>query len=86
MRARTERKAGRPLFETIEYRKVLPVMGGLSGADISEILGRALESKVHQVAEGGEGTPVTAEDLLAAIDGYKGVRGVVEKIRYGQYL
>jgi len=29
---------------------------------------------------------VTTEDLLDAIDGYKGVRGVVEKIRYGQYL
>jgi len=30
--------------------------------------------------------PVSTEDLLDAIDSYKGVRGVVEKIRYGQYL
>ena len=29
---------------------------------------------------------VTSADLLEAIEGYKRVRGVVEKIRYGQYL
>jgi hypothetical protein len=29
---------------------------------------------------------VTTEDLLDALDSYKSVRGVVEKIRYGQYL
>ena len=84
--SRTERKAGRQLFEPVDYRKVLPVMGGMSGADISEILRRALESKVHRAAEGGEASLVTTEDLLGTIDGYKRVRGVVEKIRYGQYL
>ena len=86
IRIRTEKNAGRKLFEPIDYRKVLPVMGGMSGADISVILRRALESKVHAPAAGGAATPVTTEDLLDAIDGYKGVRGVVEKIRYGQYL
>jgi len=29
---------------------------------------------------------VTTDDLLVSIDAYKRVRGVVEKIRYGQYL
>jgi hypothetical protein len=29
---------------------------------------------------------VTTDDLLLAIETYKRVRGVVEKIRYGQYL
>jgi SpoVK/Ycf46/Vps4 family AAA+-type ATPase len=58
----------------------------MTGADISEILRRALESKVHRVAEGGAASLVTTSDLLEAIDGYKRVRGVVEKIRYGQYL
>ncbi|HXH82252.1 MAG TPA: ATP-binding protein [Candidatus Tectomicrobia bacterium] len=86
IKARTERDAGRTLFETIDYRKVLPVMGGMSGADISEILRRALETKVHQGAEGQPVGPVSTEDLLDAIDAYKRVRGVVEKIRYGQYL
>ena len=86
IRARTERNAGRKVFGTIDYHKVLPVMGGMSGADISVIVTRALEAKVHAAAEGRTASPVTTEDLLDAIDGYKGVRGVVEKIRYGQYL
>jgi ATP-dependent 26S proteasome regulatory subunit len=86
VRIRTEKNAGRPLFEPIEYRKVLPVMGGMSGADISVIVKRALEAKVHAAAAGAPATLVTTENLLEAVDGYKGVRVVVEKIRYGQYL
>jgi ATP-dependent 26S proteasome regulatory subunit len=86
IRTRTEKRAGRTLFESVDYRRVLPVMGGMSGADISEIIRRALETKVHRVAQGTEEKPVTTEDLLDAIDAYKRVRGVVEKIRYGQYL
>jgi hypothetical protein len=38
------------------------------------------------VATGTEATAVTTDDLLVTIDAYKRVRGVVEKIRYGQYL
>jgi ATP-dependent 26S proteasome regulatory subunit len=86
LKTRAERAAGRPLFDPIDDRKVLPVMGGMSGADISEIIQRALEAKVHRMAEGAEPGPVTTEDLLVSIDAYKRVRGVVEKIRYGQYL
>jgi len=86
IKARMERNAGRPLFEPIDYRKVLPVMGGMSGADISEIFRRALEAKVHHSGEGAEPGPVSTDDLLLSIDAYKRVRGVVEKIRYGQYL
>ena len=86
VKARTERNAERPLFEPIDYRKVLPVMGGMSGADISEIIRRALEAKVHHSGDGTEPGPVTTDDLLVSIDAYKRVRGVVEKIRYGQYL
>ena len=86
IRARTEHKAGHSLFATIDYRKILPLMGGMSGADLSVILRRALASKVHAVAEGATATPVTTDDLVVAIDDYRRVRGVVEKIRYGQYL
>lgn len=86
IRARTERNAGHPLFEPIDARKILPLMGGMSGADISVILRRALGSKVHAAAEGGTPSRVTTGDLIVAIDDYKRVRGVVEKIRYGQYL
>jgi transitional endoplasmic reticulum ATPase len=84
--SRTERDAGRKLFEPLDYRKLLPLMGGMSGADITEIIRRALEVKVRQVAEGGTANDVTTDDLLDAIDRYKRVRSVVEKIRYGQYL
>jgi proteasome regulatory subunit len=87
IRRRTEGNAGRALFQTIDYDKILPVMGGMSGADISVIVRRALEVKVRHAAErAGEVSSVTTGELLEAIDSYKGVRGVVEKIRYGQYL
>jgi len=86
MRARTEKNAGRSLFETLDYRSVLPMMGGMSGADIKEILRRALEAKVRQTVRDGSAPLVTTTDLLEAMEGYKRVRGVVEKIRYGQYL
>jgi ATP-dependent 26S proteasome regulatory subunit len=86
MRARTERSAGRALFVPLDYRKILPAMGGMSGADISEIFRKTLETKVHRAAQEGTATLVTTSDLLDAIDDYKRVRGVVEKIRYGQYL
>jgi SpoVK/Ycf46/Vps4 family AAA+-type ATPase len=84
--SRIEKDAGRKIFEPIDYRKTLPLMGGMSGADITEVIRRALETKVRQVAEGGTATDVTTQDLLEAIDRYKRVRSVVEKIRYGQYL
>jgi len=58
----------------------------MSGADLSVIVRRALEVKVRAAAERADVPPVSTEDLLDAIDSYKGVRGVVEKIRYGQYL
>ena len=86
IRLRTEKTAGRPLFEKIDYDKILPVMGGMSGADLSVIVRRALEVKVRAAAERPDAPPVSTDDLLDAIDSYKGVRGVVEKIRYGQYL
>jgi ATP-dependent 26S proteasome regulatory subunit len=86
IRLRTEKTAGRPLFEKIDYDKILPVMGGMSGADLSVIVRRALEVMVREAAERPDAPPVSTDDLLDAIDSYKGVRGVVEKIRYGQYL
>jgi transitional endoplasmic reticulum ATPase len=86
VRARPGKTGGRPLFAKIDYDKILPVMGGMSGADISVIVRRALEVKVRAEAEGAAAALVSTADLLDAIDNYKGIRGVVEKIRYGQYL
>src|SRR5262249_18921029 len=70
----------------IDYRSVLPPMGGMSGAEISEILGRALEQKVHAAGEGRDAGLVTTHDLLQQIDGYRRLREMVEKNRYGEYL
>jgi proteasome regulatory subunit len=83
---RAETAAGRTLFADIDYRSVLPPMGGMSGAELSEILGRALEQKVHAAGQGRDAGLVTTQDLLNQIDGYRRIREMVEKIRYGQYL
>jgi ATP-dependent 26S proteasome regulatory subunit len=42
IRAKIERQAGRRVFSAIDYRTVLPVMGGMSGAEISQIVQRAV--------------------------------------------
>ena len=85
-RKRAETAARRPLFADIDYRSVLPPMGGMSGAEISEIVGRALEQKVHAAGQGLDNGLVTTQDLLQQIDAYRRIREMVEKIRYGQYL
>ena len=85
-KARAEAAADRPLFAELDYRSLLPPMGGMSGAEISELLRRALEQKVHAASEGRDEGLVTTQDLLQQIDGYRRIREVVEKIRYGQYL
>ncbi|MFQ5897515.1 MAG: AAA family ATPase [Candidatus Methylomirabilia bacterium] len=86
-KASAERDAGRTLFAELDSSSILPRMGGMSGAEIEEIVRRALESKVHRAAAGKDAGLVTTQDLLQEIDGYKRIREVVEKIRrYGQYL
>ena len=85
-RKRAEGNAGRPLFAEIDYRSVLPPMGGMSGAELSEIIRRALEQKVHAAGQGHDNGLVTTHDLLQQIDRYRRTREMVEKIRYGQYL
>ncbi|MBI2528528.1 MAG: ATP-binding protein [Candidatus Rokubacteria bacterium] len=85
-KARAEHAAGRTLFESLDFRSLLPPMGGMSGAEISEVLRRALEQKVSAAGEGRDAGLVTTQDLLQQIDAYRRIREVVEKIRYGQYL
>jgi ATP-dependent 26S proteasome regulatory subunit len=85
-RKRAEGNAGRTLFAALDYRSLLPPMGGMSGAEISEISRRALEQKVHAAGQGQDNGLVTTPDLLQQIDRYRRTREMVEKIRYGQYL
>jgi ATP-dependent 26S proteasome regulatory subunit len=86
VRRRAEEAAGRRLFAELDYRSLLPPMGGMSGAELSELLRRGLEEKVHAAGHGQDAGLVTTQDLLRQIDAYRKVRAVVEKIRYGQYL
>src|SRR6266436_4884315 len=85
-RAQAEQAAGRRLVADLDYGSVLPPMGGMSGAEIAEVLRRALEAKVHAAGQGRDTGLVTTQDLLQQIDAYRRIRAVVEKIRYGQYL
>jgi ATP-dependent 26S proteasome regulatory subunit len=85
-RTKAEDAAGRKLVDEVDFRSVLPPMGGMSGAEIAQVLRRALEQKVHAAGEGRDAGLVTTQDLLEQIDAYRRIRAVVEKIRYGQYL
>jgi proteasome regulatory subunit len=85
-RAQAEQAAGRRLVADLEYGSVLPPMGGMSGAEIAEVLRRALEQKVQAAGQVQDQSLVTTQDLLQQIDAYRRIRAVVEKIRYGQYL
>jgi len=85
-KAQAEAAAGRRLVADVDFRSVLPPMGGMSGAEVAEVLRRALEQKVHSAGQGRDKGLVTTQDLLQEIDAYRKIRAVVEKIRYGQYL
>jgi ATP-dependent 26S proteasome regulatory subunit len=85
-RAQAERAAGRRLVADLDFGSVLPPMGGMSGAEIAEVLRRALEQKVQTAGQGDDNSLVTTQDLLQQIDAYRRIRAVLEKIRYGQYL
>ena len=84
--AKAEQAASRRLFESLAFPDLLPRLAGMSGAEIAEIIRRALEGKVQQAAEGRTPGSVTIQDIQHEIDGYRRIKEVVEKIRYGQYL
>jgi proteasome regulatory subunit len=85
-RGHAERAAERRLVADLDYRSLLPPMGGMSGGEIRDLLRRALEEKVHAAGQGQDAGLVTTQDLLRQVDVYRRIRAVVEKIRYGQYL
>src|SRR6267142_78911 len=85
-RARAEQAADRRLVGDLDYRSLLPPMGGMSGGELRDLLRRALEEKVHAAGQGQDAGLVTTQDLLRQVDVYRRIRAVVEKIRYGQYL
>jgi ATP-dependent 26S proteasome regulatory subunit len=85
-RTRAEGTAGRPLFEPLDYEALVPRLAGMTGAEVSEVLRRALEAKVQAAGSGSDPGLVTTANVLRAVDEFRRIRDVVVKIRYGQYL
>jgi transitional endoplasmic reticulum ATPase len=83
---RAEAIAGRTLFAGVDPDPILARTVKMSGADIAEIVQKALEGKVQQEGAGAQPGPVTTEDLQRAIEEYRKTKEIIEKIRYGQYL
>jgi transitional endoplasmic reticulum ATPase len=83
---RAEQTAGRALFEPLDYEALVPRLAGMTGAEVSEVLRRALEAKVQQAGSGADPGLVTTANVLRSVDEFRRIRDVVVKIRYGQYL
>jgi ATP-dependent 26S proteasome regulatory subunit len=83
---RAEAIAGRTLFTEIDPDPILARTVKMSGADIAEIVQKALEGKVQQEGAGAQPGPVSTEDLQRTIEEYRKTKEIIEKIRYGQYL
>ncbi len=84
--ARAEARAARKLFLELQYDAIIARMVKLSGADIAEIIQRALEEKVRLEGSGQQPGLVSTEDIQKVIEQYRRTKEVIEKIRYGQYL
>jgi transitional endoplasmic reticulum ATPase len=85
-RRRAEQTAGRSLFEALDYEALVPRLAGMTGAEVSEVLRRALEAKVQLAGSGTDPGLVTTANVLRSVDELRRIREVVVKIRYGQYL
>lgn len=80
--AKAEARAGRRLFLELEYDAIITRMVKLSGADIAEIIQRALEEKVRLERSGQPTGLVSTEDIQKVIQH----RRTKEVVDYGQYL
>ena len=58
----------------------------MSGADLREIVQRTLGETARQEGYRQQTDLVETQDLLCVLEEYRKIKGVVEKIRYGQYL
>jgi ATP-dependent 26S proteasome regulatory subunit len=83
---KAERIAGRTLFADLDYDAILARTVKMGGADLAEIVEKALEGKVQQEGAGTQPGPVTTEDMQRTIEEYRKTKEIIEKIRYGQYL
>ena len=84
--AAAEGLAGRQIFAPLNYDALTPRTAKMSGADLAEIVQRALEEKVRLEGSGASPGLVTTEDLQREVEHHRRTKELVEKIRYGQYL
>ncbi len=84
--AAAEGLAGRPIFAPLSYDALIPRTAKMSGADLAEIVQRALEEKVRLEGSGAAAGLVATEDLQREVEHHRRTKELVEKIRYGQYL
>lgn len=66
--------AGRELFRGLNMDDLIAKTSGLSGADIAELIRRALEEKVRREGMGGEIDLITTNDILRELAAYEKVR------------
>jgi len=86
LQRRAEALAGRSLFKPLDVDAIMARTVKMGGADLHEIVQRALEEKARLEGRGQDPGLVETQDLLRVIEEYRKIKDVVEKIRYGQYL
>lgn len=72
MRA-AERRAGRQLFEELDWKRLLRATGGMSGAELEEIVRRTLEARVRGPAA-AEDSLVNDQELLGEVRRFSWLR------------
>jgi transitional endoplasmic reticulum ATPase len=71
---KVEQVAGRSLFSGVNLDAIIPNTEKSSGADIAEVVRRALEEKVRQEGTGQQVGLVTTEDILRELKNYERIR------------
>ncbi|MDO8452835.1 MAG: ATP-binding protein [bacterium] len=83
MAAARRRAQGRGIFDSnLNLNSLIEQTKDFSGADIKELVRRALAVKVRQQREGERPTPVTTEDVLAEVEAYEQVRKAKEHVGF----
>jgi SpoVK/Ycf46/Vps4 family AAA+-type ATPase len=81
---KAEERAGRDLFDKdVDLQSILKNTDGLSGADIAEIVRRALEEKVRQEGMTGQDPGlVNTDDILRQVKTYEKIREEKKQIGF----
>lgn len=80
--AKAEQMAERKLFNKLEMEQILAMTKNFSGADLSEVIRRALEEKVRIEGKGNNPGLVTTRDIIRIIRNYERVREIKGKLGF----